>query len=322
MSALTPPLGRPLTEPTEHFRDLAVLRSAVQLRDAKAVATAFEALPDEDDRALASWTVAETPDCADFLRETAACRPGDPLFRTLYANHLIRAGWRIRSGARAEHVSRQQFDSFHAHLRRAEVLLIDVCAEYPAYALAWYLRVTTARGLELGQGEARRRYERLAEHHPHHYSGQSQLLQQLCPKWSGSWEEAEGFARACAEAAPEGGPQGALVAVAQLERYLEIERDENTPAAETYLREPAQHTALQEAAARSVLHPTARADAFQYVGAHNAFAAAHSAAGRHAEAAPHFRALGDRATEFPWGYVGADHSATFARHRKTALAKG
>ncbi|MFH7594176.1 hypothetical protein WDV06_03620 [Streptomyces racemochromogenes] len=322
MSALTPPGHRPLTEPAEYFRDLAALRSAVRLRDAGAVAAAFDALTDEDDRALASWTVAETADCGDFLREASAGRPGEPLFRTLYAHHLIRTGWNIRSGARAEHVSRQQFDSFHAHLRRAEVLLIDVCAEYPAYALAWYLRVTTARGLELGQGEARRRYERLAEHHPHHYSGQSQLLQQLCPKWSGSWEEAEGFARACAEAAPEGGPQGALVAIVQLERYLEIERDQNTRAAETYLREPERHTALREAAARSVLHPAARTGAFQYVGAHNAFAAAHSAAGRPADAAPHFRALGDRATEFPWGYVDADHSAAFARHRKNALAKG
>ncbi|MFF2197767.1 hypothetical protein [Streptomyces sp. NPDC058157] len=322
MSALTPPTGRLLLDPTEYVPALAALRSAVQLRDAKAVAAAFDALPDEDDRALACWTVAETPDCGDFLRATVAARPGDPLFRTLYANHLIRAGWNIRSGARAEHVSREQFDSFHAHLRRAEVLLIDVCAEYPAYALAWYLRVTTARGLELGQGEARRRYERLAEHHPHHYSGQSQLLQQLCPKWSGSWEEAEGFARACAEAAPEGGPQGALVAVAQMERYLEIQRDEDTHAAETYLREPAQHTALLAAAARSVLHPAARTDAFHHVGAHNAFAAAHSAAGRHAEAAPHFRAVGDRATEFPWGYLNADHAAAFTRHRKTALAKG
>ncbi len=322
VSALTPPLGRPLTEPTEYIRDLAVLRSAVQFRDAKSVAAAFEALPDEDARASASWTVAETPGCGDFLRETAAGHPGHPLFRTLYANHLIQAGWEIRSGARAEHVSRQQFDSFHAHLRHAEVLLIDVCAEYPAYALAWYLRITTARGLELGQGEARRRYERLAEYHPHHYSGQSQLLQQLCPKWGGSWEAAEGFARACAEAAPEGGPQGALVAVAQMERYLEIQRDQNTRAAETYLREPIQHTALLHAAARSVLHPAARTDSFTYVGAHSAFATAHSAAGRHADAAPHFRALGDRTTEFPWGYLGADHSAVFARHRKTALAQG
>ncbi|MFE5724976.1 hypothetical protein [Streptomyces erythrochromogenes] len=78
-----------------------------------------------------------------------------------------------------------------------------------------------------------------------------------------------------------------------------------------------------EAAARSALHPAARADAFRAVDAHSAFAAAHSAAGRHAAAAPHFRALGDRASEFPWCYLGSgDHEDEFERHRKIALAKG
>ncbi|MEU9004607.1 hypothetical protein [Streptomyces sp. NPDC048551] len=322
MSALTPPIGRPLLDPTEHFPALAALRSAVRLKDAAAVAAAYEALPDEDDRALACWTVAKTPDAEAFLRDHTGRHPGDPLFATLLATALVHRGWEIRSAARAQHVSRQQFDSFHAHLRRAEVLLIDVCAAHPDFGAAWSLRLTTARGLELGQGEAMRRYERLTEHHPHHFSGQAQLLQQLCPKWGGGWEEAQGFARVCARAAPEGSPNGALVAEVQMERYLELCQDHGKSAAETYLRAPEQHTALQEAAARSVLHPAARPDAFRTVNAHNDFAAVHSAAGRHAEAAPHFRALGDRACDYPWGYLNGDHAAAFARHRKTALAKG
>ncbi|MFF3016071.1 hypothetical protein [Streptomyces sp. NPDC057939] len=322
MSAPTPPIGRPLLEPTEHFPALAALRSAVRAGDARAVRAAFAPLTDEDDRALACSVVARTPDCETFLREAVAGHPGDPLLRSLLADRLIRIGWDIRTGQRAKHVSARQFEQLHAHLRQAEILLIDVCAEHPRYALAWYLRLITARGLELGGGEARRRHDRLAEHHPHHYSGQSQLLQQLCPKWGGDWDTAHAFARDRARAAPEGAPNGALVAVAQLEQYLDLAGNRDKAAADTYLRAPEQHTAVLEAAARSVLHPTARTDAHQSVGAHNAFAAVHSVAGRHAEAAPHFRALGDRATEFPWGYVGPDHAAAFVRHRKTALAKG
>ncbi|MFJ1863682.1 hypothetical protein ACIOD1_03540 [Streptomyces sp. NPDC088097] len=322
MSALTPPLGRPLLEPIEQFPVLADLRSAVLRNDLDAVLGTFASLTDEDDRALACRTVAEAANARLFLQHAMKGRPGDPLLRAVFADHLIMAGWNIRTGQRAEHVSRAQFDSFHAHLREAEVLLIDLCAEHPDHALAWYLRVINARGLELGTGEAVRRHERLAEHHPHHYSGQMQLLQKLCPKWGGTFEEAHEFARARAEAAPEGGPHGALVALAQMEHYLELRKDGDRAAAESYLREPAQHTALARAAARSVLHPAARADAFHAVGAHNAFAAAHSAAGRHAEAAPHFRALGDRASSFPWGYVDNDAEAAFTRHRKTALAKG
>ncbi|MFE1875964.1 hypothetical protein ACFW9N_34760 [Streptomyces sp. NPDC059496] len=322
MSALPPP-GRPVFEPADRIPSLAALRTAARSKEWDAITSAFAGLRDEDDRALACRTVAETSGTELFLRETANRLPRDPLARTLLADRLIQTGWQIRSSHRAEHVSQQQFNDFHAHLRRAELLLIDVCAEHPEYALAWYLRVITSRGLQLGVGETRRRYDRLAEHHPHHFSGQSQLLQQICPKWGGSWEAVHGFAQECTQNAPAGSPTGALTAMAQMEHYLEVAEKGGTRAAETYLREPDNHARLLDAAARSVLHPAFRADAHHAVNAHSAFAAAHSAAGRPAEAAPHFRALGNRASVFPWCYLGTgDHESEFVRHRKTALAKG
>lgn len=309
-------------EPADRIPSLAALREAVRRGDWDAVHSGLESLSSEDDRALASRVVAETDGAETFLQSHADRRPRDPLARTLLADRLVQIGWAIRSGHRAEHVSQDQFRDFHAYLRRAEVLLIDVCAEYPEYALAWYLRVITSRGLQLGLSETRRRHDRLTEHHPHHYSGQSQLLQQICPKWGGSWEAAHGFAQQCTAAAPEGSPSGALVAIAQMEQYLELSEKESKGSAEAYLREPGNHARLLDAAARSVAHPAFRADAHHAVNAHSAFAAAHCAAGRHAEAAPHFRALGDNASEFPWGYLSNDHEAVFVRHRKTALAKG
>ncbi|MFD5882940.1 MULTISPECIES: hypothetical protein [Streptomyces] len=322
MPAHTPP-GRPVFEPADRIPALAALRSAVRRQDWTAVAASFDVLPDEDDRALACRVVAETLGAEDFLHRTAERLPHDPLPRTLLADRLVQIGWGIRTAHRAQHVSQRQFDDFHAYLRRAEILLIDVCAEHPHDALAWYLRIITSRGLELGGGETRRRYDRLAEHHPHHYSGQAQLLQQLCPKWGGSWEAAHGFAQECAAKAPDGSPNGALVAIAQLENYLEISGGTGTGTASAYLRDLDNQTRRLEAAARSVLHPASRPEAFRTVDAHSAFAAAHSAAARHAAAAPHFRALGDRASEFPWGYLGSgDHENEFERHRKIALAKG
>lgn len=318
-----PPLGRPVFEPADRIPALAALRASVQRLDWEAVAASFEALADEDDRAVACGVVAGQPRSETLLKQACADRPRDPLARSLYADRLIQLGWGIRSAYRAQHVTEQQFRDFHAYLRRAEALLIDVCAEQPAYALAWYLRTITSRGLELGPGETRRRYDRLAEHHPHHYSGQQQLLQQLCPKWGGTWEDAHGFAEQCAKAAPPGSPSGSLVAIAQMEQYVECAEKQGTRVAGTYLRTPENHARLTTAAAHSVLHPATRADAYRVVDAHNAFAAAHSAAGRPAEAAPHFRALGDHATAFPWDYLGSfDHTAEFTRHRKTALAKG
>ncbi|MET9957489.1 hypothetical protein ABZ128_00070 [Streptomyces sp. NPDC006326] len=321
MSAHPPP-GRPVFDPADRIPALGALRDAVRRRDWDAVSAAFDAHPDEDDRAVACRVVADLPH-EGFLRQAVDHDPRGPLARCLLADRLIQAGWARRTAYAAQYVSQEQFEDFHAHLRRAELLLIDVCAEHPQYALGWYLRVITSRGLQLGLGETRRRHERLAEHHPHHYAGQQQLLQQICPKWGGTWEAAHGFAAECTKASPPGSPNGALIAVAQMEQYLDVREKEGDRVAETYLRTAAAHQALVEAAAHSVLHPSARAGAYQSVNAHSAFAAAHCAAGRHAEAAPHFRALGDRASAFPWGYIGGgDHEAEFARHRKTALAKG
>jgi hypothetical protein len=312
-----------LFEPADRIPALAALRGAVRRQDWPAVAAAFDAHPDEDDRALACRVVAETPGAEAFLAGAAERTPGEPLARTLLADRLIQVGWGIRTAHQAQHVSRQQFQEFHGYLRRAEVLLIGVCAEHPEYALAWYLRLITARGLELGAGEARRRYARLAEHHPHHFSGQQQLLQQLCPKWGGDWDAAHGFAAECAKASPPGSPNGALVAIAQMEQYLEMAAEGGTRPAAGHLSSADVHQRLLAAAAHSVLHPAARTDVYHHIDAHNAFAAAHSAAGRPAAAAAHFRVIGNRATEFPWNYLGrGDHAAEFVRHRKAALAKG
>ncbi|CAM5552144.1 hypothetical protein SAVIM338S_04480 [Streptomyces avidinii] len=310
-------------EPADRVPALTALRTHVHRQDWAAVSAAFAALTDEDDRAVACRVVADQQNAEPFLNEALAADRGDPLVRALLADRLIRIGWGIRSGAGAEHVSPARFRQFHGYLRRAEMLLIDVCAEHPRFALAWYLRVTTSRGLELGLGETRRRYDRLAEHHPHHYAGQQQLLQQLCPKWGGTWEAAHSFADACAKAAPPGAPNGALVPVAQLEQYLKAREMNDARGAEKNLNAPEQRARLTAAAERSVLHPAARSDAYAHTDAHNAFAAAHSAASRPAGAAPHFRVLGDRASRFPWGYLGTgNHEAEFARHRKSALAKG
>lgn len=312
-----------MSEPADRIPALAALRTHVHRQDWAAVAAAFAALTDEDDRAVASRVVGDQQNAEAFLNRAMAEDPGDPLVRTLLAERQIRIGWAIRTAASAQHLTAAQFQQFHGYLRRAEMLLIDVCAEHPRYALAWYLRITTSRGLVLGLGETRRRYERLAEHHPHHYAGQQQLLQQLCPKWGGTWEAAHGFAEECSRSAPPGSPNGALVAVAQMEQYLESHGKGELRGAERYLNAPENRARLMAAAEHSVFHSAARADAYVHTDAHNAFAAAHSAAVRPADAAPHFRVLGDNASEFPWGYLGiGDHTAEFARHREHALAKG
>ncbi|MDQ0794510.1 hypothetical protein [Streptomyces sp. B1I3] len=315
MSSTAPPI-RAEFDPCVTIPSLADLRAALRDDDWATVEAYFEFLEHEEDRAVAARIVDGTSTSQRLLERTVAAQPRSALARTLLARRYIVVGWDIRSSYRAEHVSREQFRQFHEWLRRAEQLLIDVCAEYPDHALAWGARLTTALGLELGLSEARRRYERLAEHHPHHISAQSSLLQQLCPKWGGSWEEAHGFARACLESAPPGSHAGRLVAEVHLERWL----DDSDNGHSTYLRSAGVRDEILAAAARSVQHPDYR-PGFDWVHDHNTFAGALCLGGHHREAAPFFRTLGDRATASPWHHAG-DKEVQFLKHRRTALSKG
>ncbi|MGV9556534.1 hypothetical protein [Streptomyces sp. NPDC003522] len=302
----------PTFDPYDNTPGLVPLRTAARAGDLPAVLAFVRGLDAVEKISMASSVLAEVPGVETLLERAVAEHPADPLPRTLLAERYVHIGWDIRSGARAQHVSRDQFEQFHSWLRRAEQLLIEVCAQQPAYAPAWVVRLTTARGLELGQAEARRRYDRLSAHHPHHYRAQTQLLQQLCPKWGGSWEAAHAFARECATAAPDGSTSGAVVALAHIEHWLDL----GSPDGTAYLRGVPVRDDLRFAAQVSVLHPDHRPGWYS-VGAHNAFAFAFSVGGHHADAARHFAFLGDRATEFPWQYTN-DPKASFLKFRKLA----
>ncbi|WP_460068610.1 hypothetical protein [Streptomyces sp. YKOK-I1] len=309
--------ARPSNGPTfdlfDNLPELIPLRTAARSEDWNAVQAYVSGL-DSVDKVSSAVGVLAGIDGSEFLLERAAAdHPGDPLPRTALAERYVRIGWAIRSTARAQHVSADQFERFHGWLRKAEQILIEVCAEQPSYAPAWTARLTTARGLQLGQAEARRRYDRLSAHHPHHYRAQVQLLQQVCPKWSGSWEAAHGFARECATASPDGSNSGALVALAHIEHWLDLDGPEAT----AYLRGIPVRDDLRNAARISVLHPDHRPD-WNSVGAHNAFAFAFSLGGHFPDAAAHFAFLGDRASEDPWDYT-SDPRTTFLKYRKSAL---
>ncbi|MFD9393436.1 hypothetical protein ACFWBB_22730 [Streptomyces sp. NPDC060000] len=303
----------PTFDPYDNTPELIPLRSAAQAGHWPAVQAYFAGLDSAAELTAAAGLLADIAGVENFLERAAAELPGDPLPRTLLAERYVHIGWGIRSSARAQHVSQDQFVQFHDWLRRAEQILIEVCAEHPSYAPAWASRLKTVRGLQLGQAEARRRYDRLSAHHPHHYRAQTQLLQQLCPKWSGSWEAAHGFARECATAAPDGSNSGALVAIVHIEHALDLDGGQKA----AYMQSLPVRDDLRNAAHVSVLHPAHRPD-WDSIGAHNAFAFAFSFGGHVADAAPHFAILGDRATEDPWDCL-PDMKAAFLRYRKAAL---
>ena len=285
------------------FPALAGLRASVERRDWAAVDAFFADLDEEDDRAAASLVVRRAEGALGFLLGVADGSSGPVLARVLLADTLIAAGWAVRSDARAKDVSREQFSSSHDYLRRAEQLLIDVVADDPGCALAWYLRITTARGLELGQAEARRRYDRLAEHRPHFFAAQAQLLQQLCPKWSGTWDAVHAFARECLKDAPAGGLGAGVTAHAYIEHWLDLDGG----ADDALLRDPDSIAELRDAARRLVGAPVL-GRGYHRPTAHGGFAFLFGELRRPADTTPHFDVLAAcpslGGSPLPWDCLG------------------
>ncbi|MFJ5217910.1 hypothetical protein ACIP98_24710 [Streptomyces sp. NPDC088354] len=310
-------LPPPDFEEASAYPEVAWLRRAAAAADMEALRRYVDGLPPGIDRSFVVRTVAEVPAVEHVLRGLVAAAPDDVFGLTVLGAREVELGWEIRTASRAQNVSREQFAAFHAHLRTAEQLLIRATALDPSCDAAWAERLNTARGLQLGQNEARRRYDRLAKHHPHHFTGQARLLQQLCPKWGGSWEAAHSFARECMLGAPEGALNAGLVAEAHLEHWGDLGSDRERA---EYLRERHVHGELVEAAEWSVSHPRFRRD-HGWVVVQGTFAALFSLIGDTARAATHFRALGNLASRYPWSYLGEPADA-YVRHRNATLAGG
>lgn len=297
--------------------ELAVLQTAVASGDGAAVLAVFSKVADRDDHAYAVDVVANVEGSDSFLEELAASEDqSTSLASTLYAARLVVAGWNIRSAYRAQHVSREQFDDFHEHLRRAERILIDVTAKDPANTSAWVQRLLTARGLELGQAEARRRFDQLGHAVPSLYAAEAHLVQQLCPKWGGSLDKMHAFTKERAAASTPGSLSPLSIVEGHIEHWIELEKG----AGAGYFAQPGVREEIYDAAERSVRHPDFR-PGYCWIVAHNVFAFVFSLMKDYQAAASHFEIVHNLIATPYWSYVGDEH-AVFLHHRARALREG
>jgi hypothetical protein len=318
VSAPTTSLPPPIFAPLAAFPEGRPVISAAKARDWPRLSQRFAELTDPATHRRAIRLASEAAEL-DFLEEVFAAEPTSALAGTLLGNRLIGDGWKIRTDSRAKNVSREQWKGFHAHLNRAEQVLIEVTARHPGYASAWMDRLTVARGISLGQAEARRRYDRLNNVAPHCYPAQSSMIQQLCPKWSGSYEAMRSFAVECTQASPPGSVNGGLVAEAHIEHWLELDSGANY----AYLNRPDVQRELLWAARHSVLNRAFR-PATGWVSVHSVFALVFSLSQNYPAAVAHFQALyagGNLADEWMWEYLG-DPLDTFVANRERAYQSG
>ncbi|BBH68611.1 hypothetical protein ACTI_52960 [Actinoplanes sp. OR16] len=282
------------------YPDIAVLRAALARRDWTACRRVLDAAA-PDSRTGLIRVGADDDGIEGFLRDVVRRDPRDGAAVAMLGSHLISVGWGIRTTAAAKHVSAEQFTAFHEWLGRAEEVLIEGAARIPGDPAIWTVRLTSALGLSLGKAETRRRYDRLAAVDPHHLPGQITMVQQLCPKWGGSWEEVHAFALDAMRAAPAGTAHGMLVAEAHAEHLLAIWREnpDDWPARREYLYAAPLRDELFEAAQRSIGHPAFRRS-YRWLEAASTFAFLFWLMQEKEAAAWALRMLGNLATEYPW----------------------
>jgi hypothetical protein len=237
---------------------------------------------------------ADEPGLEEWLRGVIRHDPRDGAAFALLGHHLTVVGWNIRSTSLAKDVSREQWQGFTEWLNKAEQVMIEGCARNPDDPAIWTVRLTSARGISLGIDEETRRYNRVAAIDEHHLPAQGDHLEQLYPKWGGSWEKAHGFARERMLAVPPGAPHGRLVAQAIVEHIVWTDDKEKTAYMDKARPE------LNEAAQRSIGHPSFVPGTYEADLTLGSFAFAFWVYDDIRSTANVFRQMGQRAALGPW----------------------
>ncbi|MBO1418192.1 hypothetical protein J0670_26740 [Streptomyces sp. FH025] len=288
------------------------------MRPALAAAANGSGGADGADGAELTWLVgaiSDVPGVEQWTARAIADAPDDALPLLLSGARHVNWAWEARTGARAKHVTEEQWKLFHERLEVAEEQLLEAAEREPGWLAPWYFLQISARGASLGPEVATARFEAAVRRTPGHPGSHRQRLQQLCAKWGGSHDEMHEFARSAMLAAPEGSPLGELVVLAHLERWLDLPDGEDR----AYLSSPTVLAELQEAAFRSVLHPDF-VPARGWQASFNTFAMAFSLADQRKTARLLFDALDGFVTESPWHYLSGDPVKAFRAHRDRCAA--
>ncbi|WP_211275435.1 MULTISPECIES: hypothetical protein [Actinoplanes] len=294
------PPHHPVLDPAVAYPKIAGLRTALDDGDWPACRGLLDPAEPAERTALIQ-AGADEPGLEDFLRGVLRADPADGAAGALLGRHLINVGWEVHAEERAEPGCPECF-------RKAERVLISAAAHSPGDHAVWVSRLITARRLELGRSEARRRYDRLAELDPHHLPGQVEFLHHLTPRRGGSWERAHRFAVEAAEDAPPGAHQPVLIAEVHLGRWRETGRGHL--AGETVRAE------LYDAAHHAVWHPDFRRT-HGWVEVVSTFAMVFALLDDQQAAASLFAELGELDSAHPWNLLG-DPATVITKYRRNA----
>ena len=296
----------------------AKLLMAADARDWPTIHDTLATFQGRDLSALTATMCARSAEVCDWLSQVARDGDDDFVSRLVMGASKGSTAWRVRTGARAQHVSREKFTEFHSLLRQAEEHLYEAAQLAPDAVAPWHFLIATGRGLEIGIEAIERRFEAVTTRCPGHFEAHFQMLQCLCKKWSGSHERMHAFAEE-ASRGPHWSTLALLVPWAHLERYLDLGGGE--PGRE-YLGRPKVLAEIRDAADLTLGQPD-YADPRAPFAAANLFAMAFSLARAWDEARTAFERTEAVVTERPWNYLnGRDQKVPYAQFRHFATKLG
>ncbi|WP_052489030.1 hypothetical protein, partial [Streptomyces sp. 150FB] len=161
-----------------------------------------------------------------WLDDWLAAEPENPDAVLVKADLLVKQAWEIRTEARAQDVSKDQFQAFFALLDDAVPTLSAAAELNPADPVPWQVALAHATGSQAPREVFDAYWHEAVARAPHHYGCHVAALQYVCDKWHGSHEEMFEFAERAAEGALPGSLLHALPLLAAFE--YEVVADSGT----------------------------------------------------------------------------------------------
>lgn len=303
--------------PADNFvRDPDALRLRDELADGR-WEDAHEFLESVRDWRLRNFYVnalARVPGRPEWIDEWIAARPNSSVPLLFCGWHRVNWAWEARGSGRAKTVQQDAWPVFQSRLVAADRDLVKAAALDKEDPTPLARSIWVAMGLSLGQPEVRRRFAAADAREQQNQAACYAMIQATARKWGGSHEAMFEFARMVAREAPDGSSGHKMIALAHVERWLDLPREER-PA---YFRDDAVGREIRAAADRSIRSAAYPSDSPTWAD-RNAFAFCFNLMHDWDAALAQIKLIGPRITPGPWNYQGKPGTA-YVNARERARA--
>jgi hypothetical protein len=247
-----------------------------------------------------------------WLWEWLAHEPANTSALAVQLNYVVTVAWDVRTAAQPDQVNREQWQTFFRTLRNAKIIVARATAANPADPAPLIAMQTAAMGLQWSNDDYRELLAKIRDRAPYSFTSHHRAMRYFLPRWFGNLELVEEYVEGVLASAPNGTTLTAL----RLEMlYLEFRPDDKAGRAAFYRGDRfnrALDAGIADAAAADPAHP--KLPYLRHWLAHGLWQA-----GRLAEGATQFGALGDYCGADPWNWY-TNQAASFLEARTACYA--